>query len=269
MRILPRRWNQETLSCGFSGHITPAGGVRHLRPGDRALGVELADGTRFVRCVRCDTWLRSRPEDRDRSDGPCPDHLPPLDELDLPPTGVLLRDVIVVRAIAVIRGFHSLAFATLAVGLGLLMTDLGRVQQIGDSLRRTMDVAVDHTGQQASRSFITDTLGDIDALRPHALRILFASAVVYAVLEGVEAFGLWRQRRWAEYLTVVATAGFVPFEIASLADRITAPRVGALVVNLVILGWLVWSKRLFGLRGGTRRLEERRRTERERRLASL
>ena len=69
-------------------------------------------------------------------------------------------------------------------------------------------------------------------------------------LEGVEAVGLWRERRWAEYLTAVATAGFLPFEVHELIKRITVLRVGALVVNVAILAWLVWRKRLFGVRGG-------------------
>jgi uncharacterized membrane protein (DUF2068 family) len=72
------------------------------------------------------------------------------------------------------------------------------------------------------------------------------------VIEGVEAVGLWRERRWAEYLTAIATAGFLPFEIDELAKRVTILRVGALVVNLAILIWLVYRKRLFGVRGGAK-----------------
>ena len=68
--------------------------------------------------------------------------------------------------------------------------------------------------------------------------------------------GLWKERRWAEYLTVVATAGFLPFEIRELFDRVSVFRVGALVVNVVILVYLVWAKRLFGVRGGPQSLHE-------------
>ena len=40
----------------------------------------------------------------------------------------------------------------------------------------------------------------------------------YAVLEGVEAIGLWYGKRWAEYLTFIATVVFLPFEIYELTD---------------------------------------------------
>jgi len=76
------------------------------------------------------------------------------------------------------------------------------------------------------------------------------------VVEWTEAIGLWRERRWAEYLTVLATAGFLPFEVRELVDRITVLRVGALVVNLALLIWLVYAKRLFGLRGGVHAMHD-------------
>jgi uncharacterized membrane protein (DUF2068 family) len=95
----------------------------------------------------------------------------------------------------------------------------------------------------------------------HDLRSLFAISITslylvgvaiagYAVLEGVEAVGLWLGRRWAEYLTFVATIVFVPYEIYELAKSVTALKVVALVLNLAIAVYLLLAKRLFGLRGG-------------------
>jgi uncharacterized membrane protein (DUF2068 family) len=56
-------------------------------------------------------------------------------------------------------------------------------------------------------------------------------------------------KRWAEYLTAVATAGFLPFEIKALVDRVTVLRVATLVINVAILAWLLWRKHLFGIGG--------------------
>jgi hypothetical protein len=57
---------------------------------------------------------------------------------------------------------------------------------------------------------------------------------------------------WAEYLTFVATAIFVPYEIHELAKNVSALKVVALVINLAIVAYLLIDKRLFGLRGGDR-----------------
>jgi hypothetical protein len=68
----------------------------------------------------------------------------------------------------------------------------------------------------------------------------------HAVLEGTEAVWLWLGRRWAEYLTFVATAVFVPYEIYELAKSVSALK----VLALAIVAYLLIAKRLFGLRGG-------------------
>ena len=79
---------------------------------------------------------------------------------------------------------------------------------------------------------------------------LGAAIAAYAVLEGVEAVGLWFGKRWAEYLTFVATIVFVPYEIDELIKSVTALKVVALVINLAVAVYLLYAKRLFGLRGG-------------------
>ena len=42
--------------------------------------------------------------------------------------------------------------------------------------------------------------------------------LAYAAVEGIEAFGLWYQRRWAEYLTFIVTASLLPLEIYELTN---------------------------------------------------
>ena len=77
-----------------------------------------------------------------------------------------------------------------------------------------------------------------------------AAASAYAVLEGAEAVGLWWQKRWAEYLTFIATCVFLPYEIWELTKSISPLKIIALVINLAIAVYLLLAKRLFGLRGG-------------------
>jgi len=69
--------------------------------------------------------------------------------------------------------------------------------------------------------------------------LLFAWAALFMV-EGV---GLWRQKRWAENLTIAATASFLPVELYELARQLTWPRALALTFNLLVLGYLIWIKK--------------------------
>ena len=73
------------------------------------------------------------------------------------------------------------------------------------------------------------TSQDVAAWRHDTIRLLLVVAVAYAVVEGTEAVGLWFEKRWAEYLTVLATAGFLPLELHELTVRVTVLRVLALI----------------------------------------
>jgi uncharacterized membrane protein (DUF2068 family) len=65
------------------------------------------------------------------------------------------------------------------------------------------------------------------------------AALAYGALEGVEAYGLWRRRRWAEWLTVIATSLlFIP-EIWELTKSASPLKLGALLVNIAVVAYLI------------------------------
>lgn len=75
--------------------------------------------------------------------------------------------------------------------------------------------------------------------------LLAIGAFAYALLEGTEGVGLAMRKRWAEYLTVVATGALIPFEAYEVVHKVTLFRVGALLLNLAVVGYLGYRKRLF------------------------
>src|SRR6476620_5263649 len=88
------------LTCGLAGHELVGLDCAEIRPEDAPL-VREHDGVRWFRCLRCDSWI-PRPDT-----GPTTrQHLPPLDQIELPLRGKPLRDKIVLRAIAIDRALH-------------------------------------------------------------------------------------------------------------------------------------------------------------------
>ena len=231
-----------TLICAFRGHHCPAAEVARLRPGDAGVGVDLADGRRLARCLRCDVWRVSTPPPLPRWEV-----LPPFAEMELPRRGKQLREALVLRLIAVDRAFHCVIFTLLAVALTFLELHLGGVRRWAQNLLDRLDTNLTTGGQGSSRSFLVRSLNRLLHLRQSSLRLLLLTAAAYAIVEGTEAVGLWLEKRWAEYLTAVATAGFLPFEIYDLTKRVTVVRLATLILNLAILVYLLWRKHLFGL----------------------
>ena len=71
------------------------------------------------------------------------------------------------------------------------------------------------------------------------LRLLAIGALVYAVVRFVEAFGLWRDRRWAEWFGAISGGIYLPLEVHSLWKGVTWPRVTVLAVNCIVVFYLV------------------------------
>jgi uncharacterized membrane protein (DUF2068 family) len=244
-RLRHPRWHAETLVCSRRGHILPAVSVATLGPEHAGIGVDLPDGRRFARCLRCDCWL-----DVPRPLEPSSETLPPLSQIILPRRGEELREAIVLRIIAFDRIIHVALFGALFVLALELRLNIGPLHDVARRFLDALNGVAANSTQGASHGFLVTELQRIVDLREGALDVLIGTSLAYAVLELVEAIGLWHERRWAEYLTVVATAGLLPLEILELSRRVTVFRVGALVINLLIVVWLVYRKRLFGIGGG-------------------
>ncbi len=97
--------------------------------------------------------------------------------------------------------------------------------------------AVSFTGEPR---FVREGLAWLSGTSAARIRELGLVALGYAALYTVEGVGLWRERRWAEYLTVVATASFIPFEVIALAGGVTGPKAFAFTVNMLVCAYLVW-----------------------------
>jgi uncharacterized membrane protein (DUF2068 family) len=77
------------------------------------------------------------------------------------------------------------------------------------------------------------------------VNVVAIAAIAYALLEGTEGVGLAMRRRWAEYLTVIATGLLIPYEAYEVVHHLTLFKVGALALNLAVVGYLAYRKRLF------------------------
>jgi uncharacterized membrane protein (DUF2068 family) len=133
------------------------------------------------------------------------------------------------------------AIVLVAAAVGLLVAG-----QTG-ALTTWANYAQDQLNLQAGNSFIVQML-----LRGVAYvgtfshtTLLAIAAVVYALLEGTEGVGLAMRRRWAEYLTVIATGILIPYEAYEVVHRVTLFKVGALLLNVAVVGYLAYRKRLF------------------------
>jgi uncharacterized membrane protein (DUF2068 family) len=236
------KFHYELIVCGLRGHVLVGTDAERVRPEDSVIVREYG-GMRWYRCLRCDAWVPLPLPEKVKRRYP-----PGLDEIELPTRGRALRDKVVLRVIAVDRALHFVILAALAVLAFLLASHRTQIDKLVPRLN-----SIFFGSRNANATPTHGFLHDIErllTLNVTTFRLIGAAAAAYALLEGAEAYGLWRQRRWAEYLTFIATTLFVPYEIYELNGKITFFRVAAFAVNVAILVYLLFAKRLFGLRGG-------------------
>ena len=239
------RW--ELISCAWQGHSIVGTDAAEIRPVDQLVvraDPESPAGVRWHRCLRCDSWTpRPAPVQ------PARPHPPGRDEIVLPLRGRPLRDRYVLRLIAIDRLVHVLVLSALATAL---LVVAGHQATLRADFDRIVNALQAGGGAPLSRHGVLGSLESVFRVTPGHLRVAAVVVLAYAALEALEMVGLWLGRRWAEYLTFVATTALVPFEVYELAKSVSVLKLVTLVINVFIVVYLLLAKRLFGIRGGGR-----------------
>ncbi|MBI3687121.1 MAG: DUF2127 domain-containing protein [Actinobacteria bacterium] len=237
-------WSLRT--CARKGHIT-------YKPTE----TDLADHLRATtphgeawRCLRCGGYVLGTPHGSG-----------PADRAPLVLRGRALRDLLVLRLLAVERAGRGLLILLLAYGVLRFRSSQATLRQLFEQDLPAARPLADKLNINLDESGVVHTIRTALGLQSRTLVVVALALAAYALLGIVEGAGLWYAKRWAEYLAVVATSAFLPLEVYELIEKVTVLRVSALVFNIAAVVYLLLSKRLFGLRGGHAAFEAARHSE--------
>jgi uncharacterized membrane protein (DUF2068 family) len=88
--------------------------------------------------------------------------------------------------------------------------------------------------------FVTLLLDKVDLIDAHRLKQISLATFGYSALALTEGIGLMLEKVWAEYLTLILTVSFLPWELFELGRHPNWFRLSLLLINLLVLGYLVW-----------------------------
>ncbi|MEV6702851.1 DUF2127 domain-containing protein [Streptomyces sp. NPDC051453] len=226
-------WDRRT--CARRGHLTYAPqeqGLRERLRADTGLG-------EAWRCLRCGDFALGVPHGSG-----------PAEDAPLVPRGKALRDLFILRFLAVERAVRGVFIVLVAIAVWKFSNSQDSVRQFFDEYLDVLRPVFRHFHYDLDHSPVVGTIQKTFDYKHSTLVIVAVALLVYALIEIVEGVGLWRARRWAEYLTVVATAAFLPLEIYELTEKVSWVKIATLTVNVLAVLYILLSKRLFGLRGG-------------------
>ncbi len=244
------RLRYELLGCAVHGHAL----VSRV-DADRSGHTDLLyrDGSTaeyaWTRCLRCDAWVPlTATQQPTATSAPVDEH----GQLVVPLRGRPLRDRFVLRLIAVDRIVHFVLIGAIAVAIFLFANHR---QALRGSYTRILNRLQGGVGGPLSDTAHSGLLHDFDrlfAVSTGRLYLYGVALAAYAAINGIEAFGLWWARRWAEYLTLFEVVVLVPVEIHELTVRVSVLKIITLLINLAVVAYLLWTHRLLGVRGGGR-----------------
>jgi uncharacterized membrane protein (DUF2068 family) len=140
-------------------------------------------------------------------------------------------------------GLVAIAVFKLFKGVTLIALGLGAFRLLNPEVVRRLTNWLLHFSLTTGQRFIDRTIDLLSKLTRGHAAALGLGAILYGLLFTVEGIGLWKGKRWAEYLTVIATSMLIPFEVYELTRRLTIVRVSALVVNVAAVIYLVYRLR--------------------------
>lgn len=140
-----------------------------------------------------------------------------------PPSDIGIRSVAIFEA--------SKGIAVILAGLGVFSLLHHNAEAIGEQIAQQLHF---NPSLRITRLFIDAA----DNLTNARLTLLALLSLLYSSMRFIEAYGLWRERRWAEWFATVSGAVYLPVEIAELLRGFSWIKLVILLINLVIVVYM-------------------------------
>lgn len=134
---------------------------------------------------------------------------------------------------------RAVALFEAAKGTLVLLTGFGALSLIHHDAQRFAEQLVGHLHLNPAKHYPRIFIDTAAHLTDARLWMLATLAATYGLVRFVEAYGLWRGRRWAEWFAAVSGGIYIPFELYELFQGINWLSLGALVANVLIVGLMV------------------------------
>ncbi len=141
------------------------------------------------------------------------------------------------RAIAVFEAVN---------GISALAAIVGVLDLMHRDVRHLAMELIGHFGLHPDARYPEIILHYADLLTGANVHSLVALALAYMLVRLSEAYGLWNDLVWGEWLGALSGALYVPFEISHLLHRPSGIKLSVLLGNIFVVGFLVlqlWHRR--------------------------
>lgn len=137
-------------------------------------------------------------------------------------------------------GLILIAILKLVNGLLLVALGIGALSLIHKDLAALVTNWADVLEISSENQLLQKLVENAGLVHTNHLAWVSAITFVYAALMFTMGTGLLLEKRWAEYLTAIVTASFIPFEIYELVRYVRVTTIIVLAINIASVIYLVW-----------------------------
>lgn len=137
-------------------------------------------------------------------------------------------------------GLRTVAALEAAKGALVMLAGLGLLSLVHRDVQEAAESVVSHLHLNPARGYPRVFIEAATRVTDTRLWLLASGAFTYSVARGIEAYGLWRARAWAEWFAIVSGAIYMPFEVFELVRQATALRAAVLLANAAIVGYVCY-----------------------------
>jgi uncharacterized membrane protein (DUF2068 family) len=137
-------------------------------------------------------------------------------------------------------GVRAVAMVEATKGLVVLLAGFGLLSLIHESAGEVAEEIVGHMHLNPASRYPRIFIDLADHLSDARLWALASLALTYSSLRFLEAYGLWRERRWAEWLAVASGGIYIPFEIYELLAGVSVLKLIIFATNLGVVAYMAY-----------------------------
>ena len=137
----------------------------------------------------------------------------------------------------------AIALFKFVKGAVLLALACGAINMLHKDVASHVERWLDQLRIDSDNHYIGLLLNKLQLVHTKELKQLSALGLGYAALFLTEGTGLLLRKRWAEWLTIIATSSFMPLELYELIKKFSVLGLLLLLVNAAVVLFLVYRVR--------------------------
>ena len=138
------------------------------------------------------------------------------------------------------RALHAIAVFEAVKGFAALFASLGLLQLLNHDMHQIALSLLWRFHLDPDSRYPALLLHYADVLSAINLRTMAPMAVGYITIRLAEAYGLWKEKIWGEWLAALSGALYIPLEVAHLVHRPTFINGGVLLGNILMVAFLAF-----------------------------